>query len=86
VAAVIIEGIQGVAGIYEPKPSFLQQLEALCTVHKVVLILDEIQSGYGRTGQFFAHQVAGIKPDRNYNSKRNGKRIPHWRCTHLSQI
>jgi len=76
VAAVIIEGIQGVAGIYEPKPSFLQQLEALCTAHKVVLILDEIQSGYGRTGRFFAHQEAGIKPDLITVAKGMGNGFP----------
>ncbi|MEN6589231.1 MAG: aminotransferase class III-fold pyridoxal phosphate-dependent enzyme [Proteiniphilum sp.] len=76
VAAVIIEGIQGVAGIYVPEPSFLQQLESLCTAHKVVLILDEIQSGYGRTGQFFAHQVAGIKPDLITMAKGMGNGFP----------
>jgi acetylornithine aminotransferase len=62
VAEVILEGIQGVAGIFEAENSFMQQLESLCTQHGAVLILDEIQSGYGRTGQFFAHQSAGIKP------------------------
>lgn len=56
VAAVIIEGIQGVAGIYQPKDEFLKQLESLCKTNTIPLILDEIQSGYGRTGKFFAHQ------------------------------
>lgn len=76
IAAVLIEGIQGVAGIYEPEPSFLQQLESLCTAHKVVLILDEIQSGYGRTGRFFAHQEAGIKPDLITVAKGMGNGFP----------
>src|SRR5687767_2671691 len=63
VAAVIIEGIQGVGGIQLPDDSFLQFLEKQCKESGVLLILDEIQSGYGRTGKFFAHQYAGIKPD-----------------------
>lgn len=62
-AAVIIEGIQGVAGIYEPSNSFLRQLQQQCKETGTLLILDEIQSGYGRTGEFFAHQYSGIKPD-----------------------
>lgn len=63
VAAVIIEGIQGVAGIYEPTFEFLQQLRTLCDQHGALLIADEIQSGYGRTGRFFAHQHADVRPD-----------------------
>lgn len=62
-AAVIIEGIQGVAGIYEPAEGFLRTLRELCTRTGTLLILDEIQSGYGRTGRFFAHQFAGIEAD-----------------------
>lgn len=63
VAAVIIEGIQGVGGIQVPSDDFLRELRALCDETGVVLILDEIQSGYGRSGKFFAHQYAGIRPD-----------------------
>ena len=63
VAAVIIEGIQGCGGIHVPEPGFLQTLSRLCRRFGAVLILDEVQSGYGRTGKFFAHQWAGIKPD-----------------------
>lgn len=62
-AAVIIEGIQGVAGIYEPTEGFLRTLRELCTRTGTLLILDEIQSGYGRSGRFFAHQFAGIEAD-----------------------
>lgn len=61
--AVIIEGIQGVAGIHCPDDEFLRLLRAATHRHGTVLILDEIQSGYGRTGQFFAHMHAGIRPD-----------------------
>lgn len=63
VAAVIIEGIQGVGGIRIPDDDFLKQLREVTRENGVVLILDEIQSGYGRSGRFFAHQWAGIKPD-----------------------
>lgn len=63
VAAVIIEGIQGVGGIRIPDDNFLRQLRSLTEESGVVLILDEIQSGYGRSGRFFAHQWAGIRPD-----------------------
>ncbi len=62
-AAVIIEGIQGVAGIYTPEDSFLKGLRELCSRYNTPLVLDEIQSGYGRTGDFFAHQSSGIRPD-----------------------
>lgn len=63
VAAVIIEGIQGCGGIHIPSEQFLKDLLNLCHAHGTVLIVDEIQSGYGRSGKFFAHQYAGIKPD-----------------------
>ena len=62
-AAVIIEGIQGVAGIYEPDDGFLLSIREICDRTGTMLILDEIQSGYGRTGLFFAHQHAGIRAD-----------------------
>ena len=62
-AAVIIEGIQGVAGIYEPTCEFINGLRTLCDKYGCLLILDEIQSGYGRTGKFFAHQHYGVRAD-----------------------
>ena len=62
-AAVIIEGIQGVAGIQLPSDAFLRDLRALCDRTGTLLILDEIQSGCGRTGRFFAHQWAGVEAD-----------------------
>ena len=63
VAAVIIEGIQGCGGINVPTDEFMQSLESLCRKYGACLILDEVQSGYGRTGKFFAHQWYGIRPD-----------------------
>ena len=76
VAAVIIEGIQGVAGIFQPTDIFLKQLNSLCKTNNVPLILDEIQSGYGRTGKFFAHQYADIKPDIITTAKGMGNGFP----------
>jgi len=61
--AVIMEPIQGVGGIQVATDEFLQEVRAICTNTGTLLILDEIQSGYGRTGKFFAHQHAGIKGD-----------------------
>ena len=63
VCAVILEGILGVGGIQLPTVEFMQALRETCTETGTILILDEIQSGYGRSGKFFAHQYAGIKPD-----------------------
>ena len=63
VAAVIIEGIQSVGGIQIPDSRFMQTLRDACTANGTVLILDEIQCGYGRSGRFFAHQHYGIRPD-----------------------
>lgn len=62
-AAAIVEGIQGVAGIRLPDDEFLRELRKATADTGTLLILDEIQSGYGRTGRFFAHQHAGIRPD-----------------------
>ena len=63
VCAVIIEGIQGVGGIQLPSDEFMHALRETCTAHDTVLILDEIQSGYGRSGRFFAHQHNGIQAE-----------------------
>lgn len=63
VCAVIIEGIQGVGGIQVPDKDFMKSLRQVCDENGTVLILDEIQSGYGRSGKFFAHQYSDIKPD-----------------------
>lgn len=63
VAGFIVEGIQGVAGLYTPSPRFLSKAKELCEEHGVSFILDEVQSGAGRTGKFFAHQHATVRPD-----------------------
>lgn len=75
-AAVVIEGIQGVAGIHCPTDDFLRGLRSVATQTGTQLIVDEIQSGYGRTGQFFAHQAAGIRPDLVTVAKGMGNGFP----------
>ena len=76
VCAVIIEGIQGVGGIQVPTDEFMQALRRACDDYSTVLILDEIQSGYGRSGKFFAHQYAGIRPDMITVAKGIGNGFP----------
>lgn len=76
VCAVIIEGIQGVGGIRIPDDDFMRQLREACTAADAALILDEVQSGYGRSGKFFAHQYAGIRPDLITVAKGIGNGFP----------
>ncbi|WP_110473204.1 aspartate aminotransferase family protein [Candidatus Karelsulcia muelleri] len=74
--AVISEGIQGIGGIIDPGIDFFKNLYFLCKKYNTILILDEIQSGYGRTGLFFAHQNSGIKPDIITIAKGMGNGFP----------
>lgn len=76
VCAVIIEGIQGVGGIKLPTADFLKALRQACDETRTVLILDEIQSGYGRSGKFFAHQYSDIRPDMITMAKGIGNGFP----------
>jgi len=76
VCAVIIEGIQGVGGIRIPETEFLKALSAECKATGTMLILDEVQSGYGRSGKFFAHQYADIRPDLITTAKGMGNGFP----------
>ncbi|MBI2794854.1 MAG: aminotransferase class III-fold pyridoxal phosphate-dependent enzyme [Ignavibacteria bacterium] len=76
VASIIIEGIQGVGGVQLPDHSFLKFIEKKCAENGSLLILDEIQSGYGRTGKFFAHQHAGIRPHLITMAKGMGNGFP----------
>ena len=76
VCAVIIEGIQGVGGVQIPQDAFLQELRKACDEAGTLLVLDEIQSGYGRSGKFFAHQYAGIRPDIITMAKGIGNGFP----------
>jgi acetylornithine/N-succinyldiaminopimelate aminotransferase len=76
VCAVIIEGIQGVGGVNVPTESFLKRARALCDYTGALLIIDEVQSGYGRTGKFFAHQWYNVKPDIITVAKGMGNGFP----------
>jgi acetylornithine aminotransferase len=76
VCCVIIEGIQGVGGLDEGTTEFFQALEKVCAQYEVILILDEVQSGYGRTGKFFAHQHHNIKADIICLAKGMGNGFP----------
>ena len=76
VAAVIIEGIQGVGGLDEGTSEFFQEVEKECNENNVLLILDEVQSGYGRSGKFFAFQHHNIQPDMITTAKGMGNGFP----------
>jgi acetylornithine/N-succinyldiaminopimelate aminotransferase len=76
VAAIIIEGIQGVGGIQLPADSFLTFLKKKCDENGSLLVLDEIQSGYGRSGKFFSHQFSGVKPHIITTAKGMGNGFP----------
>jgi acetylornithine/N-succinyldiaminopimelate aminotransferase len=76
ISSVIIEGIQGVGGIVEAKASFLQLIRQLCDDHNAVYIADSVQCGYGRTGQFFSHDIAGVDADIYSVAKGMGNGFP----------
>lgn len=76
IAGVIVEGIQGVGGVQIPTTEFLQKIQELCNENNAVFIADEIQSGFGRSGKFFAHQNAGVTPDIIAMAKGMGNGFP----------
>lgn len=76
VSSVIIEGLQGIGGIHHLDREYLQTLQRLCSESGTLLIIDEIQSGYGRTGKFFAHQHYGMEPDLITVAKGMGNGFP----------
>lgn len=90
IAAVIIEGIQGVGGIYEATSDFLQLIRQLCDTYGAVYIADSVQCGYGRSGQFFAHDIAGVNADIYSMAKGMGNGFPiggiliapHFKASH----
>jgi len=76
ISSVIIEGIQGVGGIWEASKSFLQKIRSLCDQYDAVYIADSVQCGYGRTGQFYAHDYAGVEADIYSMAKGMGNGFP----------
>ena len=76
ISSVIIEGIQGVGGINLPTEEMIHTLKNLCSENEVILIMDEVQSGYGRSGKFFAHQEFDIQPDLITVAKGMGNGFP----------
>jgi acetylornithine/N-succinyldiaminopimelate aminotransferase len=76
IAAVIVEGIQGVGGIRVADPEFLQKIRSLCDAYESVYIADSVQCGYGRTGQFYAHDIAGVDADIYTMAKGMGNGFP----------
>lgn len=76
IAGVIVEGIQGVGGVQIPTTEFLQKIQQLCDENNAVFIADEIQSGFGRSGKFFAHQHANVTPDIISMAKGMGNGFP----------
>ena len=80
VVAVLVEPITGEGGIRIPAPEYLRELRALCDRHGWLLILDEIQTGMGRTGRWFAHQHTGIVPDVMTLAKGLGNGVPIGAC------
>ena len=76
ISSVIVEGIQGVGGIREANASFLQLIRSLCTEYGACYIADSVQCGYGRSGQFFAHDIAGVDADMYTMAKGMGNGFP----------
>ncbi len=76
VTAVIVEGIQGVGGIREATPDFLRSIRRLCDQYNAVYIADSVQCGYGRTGQFYSHDIAGVNADIYTMAKGMGNGFP----------
>ncbi len=76
VAAIFVEPVQGEGGYVVPPPDYLQALRALCDRHGILLVLDEVQSGIGRTGRMFAAEYAGVEPDVLLTAKGLGSGLP----------
>ena len=76
VAAIIVEPVQGEGGYIVPKPEFLQGLRKICDDHGILLIFDEVQTGIGRTGQLYAYQTFGVRPDILTSAKALGGGVP----------
>ena len=78
-AAIILEPIQGETGVIPAPAGFMQKASELCDEYGILLIVDEVQTGAGRTGTFFAHEFAGIQPGVLTMAKGLGAGVPHRR-------
>jgi acetylornithine aminotransferase len=76
ISSVIVEGIQGIGGIHEASVEFLKSIRSLCDTYNAAYVADAVQCGYGRTGQFYAHDVAGVKADIYSMAKGMGNGFP----------
>jgi 4-aminobutyrate aminotransferase/(S)-3-amino-2-methylpropionate transaminase len=76
VAAIVIEPVQGEGGFYQASPSFMRKLREICTQHSICFVVDEVQSGFGRTGKFFAVEHSGVQPDLIAIGKAMGGGLP----------
>jgi acetylornithine/N-succinyldiaminopimelate aminotransferase len=85
-AGILIEPVQGEGGVTAMSPEFMRGLRALCDKHGMLLILDEVQCGYGRTGKFFAHEWAGIEPDIMAVAKGIGAGFPLGACLAKAEV
>ena len=84
--AILIEPVQGEGGVTAMTPEYMRGLRALCDKHGMLLILDEVQSGYGRTGKFFAHEWSGIEPDIMAVAKGIGAGFPLGACLAKGEV
>ena len=84
--AILIEPVQGEGGVTAMTPDYMRGLRALCDQHGMLLILDEVQCGYGRTGKFFAHEWSGIEPDIMAVAKGIGAGFPLGACLAKGEV
>ena len=86
VAAVVVEPVQGEGGFVSPPAAYFQELRRICSHHGIALIVDEVQTGYGRTGTFFACEQLGIEPDIIVTAKSIAAGLPLGAVTGRAEI
>jgi acetylornithine aminotransferase len=86
IAAILVEPIQGEGGINIPDPGYLSKLKDLCTKHSILLMLDEVQTGNGRTGKWFCFQHESIQPDVLVTAKGLGNGMPIGACMATNEV
>jgi predicted acetylornithine/succinylornithine family transaminase len=86
VAAVLLEPVQGEGGVRPPSPGYLADVRQLCDEHEVLLMIDEVQAGLGRTGRWFGFQHAGVRPDVVTMAKALGNGVPIGACWATAEV